>query len=135
MLINFGVMQQKKICFLIDDDEDDQSVFQLALDDIDMPVICRFAKSGTDAINQLKDEAFVPCCIFLDLNMPGMNGRQCLIELRKLDHLTSTPVFIYSTSSDDEMMNEYKGLGATDYIVKPSSITVLTKILSERLSL
>jgi len=127
-------MTQQKICFLIDDDEDDQSVFQLALEDIDTPVICRFARSGSDALNQLRDESFNPACIFLDLNMPGMNGRQCLEELRKMDRFTSTPVFIYSTSSDDEMITEIKKLGATDYIIKPTSITVLTKILSERLS-
>ncbi|MCW3086203.1 MAG: response regulator receiver protein [Bacteroidetes bacterium] len=126
-------MTQNKICFLIDDDEDDQSVFQLALEDTDEPVDCVFASSGTEAINKLKDETFNPCCIFLDLNMPGMNGKQCLIELRKMDHLTDTPVFIYSTSSDDKVISEIKQLGATDYIIKPTSISVLTKILSEHI--
>ena len=125
---------QEKTCFLIDDDEDDQAVFQLALDDIAMPVTCRFAKNGPDALSQLKDDTFVPHCIFLDLNMPGMNGKQCLAELRKMEHLTATPIYIYSTSSDDDMITEYKGLGATDYIIKPTSINMLTKLLSKHLS-
>lgn len=125
---------QNKICFLIDDDEDDQAVFQLALDDIGVPVTCRFANNGTDALRQLKENSFTPFCIFLDLNMPGMNGKQCLTELRKMEHLLETPVFIYSTSSDEEMISEFKGLGATDYIIKPTSINVLTKILSQHLS-
>ena len=64
------------------------------------------------------------------MNMPRMNGLQCLKEIKKIKRLNHVPVFMYSTSADPSVVEENKRLGATDFIVKPSSINDLTKILS-----
>src|ERR1700712_889169 len=119
------------ICFLIDDDKDDQEIFMLALEDMNIQVSCFTANDGNEALLKFaQDETFLPDYIFLDLNMPRINGKQCLIEIKKIDHLKDVPVIIYSTSSAQKDKMETEMLGATAFITKPSSISEFTKILS-----
>src|SRR3978361_68942 len=118
-------------CFLIDDDKDDQEIFLLALEDVNVAVACITANNGNDALNKFKnDETFLPDYIFLDLNMPKINGRQCLIEIKKINRLKDIPVIIYSTSSAQRDKLETEILGASAFITKPSSISEFSKILS-----
>ena len=125
-------MQEKIICFLIDDDHEDQEIFSLALNAIDEDIDCVTASDGVDALNKLrKERGFTPHFIFLDLNMVRMNGRECLKEIKKIPHLNDIPIIIYSTSSEQKDITETKLLGATDYIVKPPSISILTKRLEQ----
>jgi CheY-like chemotaxis protein len=126
-------MKDHKICFLVDDDEDDQEIFKMALKEMNMNISCVSAYSGNEAIKKLKNGKFIPQYIFLDLNMPRMNGKQCLTEIKKMTHLERIPVFIYSTSSDNLVIAETKQLGATDYIIKPSSVGLLTSELIKHL--
>src|ERR1700710_1619000 len=116
-------------CFLIDDDKDDQEIFMLALQDINVAVACITANNGNDALQKFNDdETFLPDYIFLDLNMPKINGRQCLIK--KINRLKHIPVIIYSTSSAQRDKVETEILGASAFITKPSSISEFSKILS-----
>jgi CheY-like chemotaxis protein len=125
-------MQEKIICFLIDDDDDDQEIFSLALNIIDENISFVTANDGLEALNKLQIEgAFTPHFIFLDLNMVRMSGRECLREIKKIPHLKNIPVIIYSTSSEQKDITETMLLGATDYIVKPPSISILTKRLEQ----
>jgi DNA-binding response OmpR family regulator len=125
-------MQEKIICFLIDDDDDDQEIFSLALNTIDENISFVTANDGIEALHKLQIEsAFTPHFIFLDLNMVRMSGRECLREIKKMPHLKNVPVIIYSTSSEQKDITETMLLGATDYIVKPPSISILTERLEQ----
>jgi len=116
---------------LIDDDSDDQEIFLFTLGKMDKPIDCLLAKDGVDALEKLKSEIITPDIIILDLNMPFMDGRKCLIEIKKIERLRKIPVYIYSTSSESKLKEELKELGAADYIEKPSSITLLNEILMD----
>ncbi|MEP7263903.1 MAG: response regulator [Bacteroidota bacterium] len=127
-------MQYKPTVFLIDDDTDDQEIFGLALNSTNQLVDCVFANDGLDALQKLESTDFIPDFIFIDINMPRMNGQQCLSEIRKIDRFKNTPVYMYSTSIDPITASENKSMGATDFIVKPADIKVLTEILSKILN-
>ena len=114
---------------LIDDDEDDRDFFQFALESINNNIVYMGAESGYDALNLLKKDP-LPDYIFLDLNMPAMSGRECLIELKKSPALKHIPVIIFSTSSDPRDKEETKQLGAVDFITKPSKTSDLIKALN-----
>jgi DNA-binding response OmpR family regulator len=125
-------MLERITCFLIDDDDDDQEIFSLALNNIDEAINCVTANDGIDALNKLiLDDNFTPDFIFLDLNMVRMNGRECLVEIKKIPRLQEVPIIIYSTSSEQKDISETKLLGAADYIIKPPSITQLEKRLEQ----
>ena len=123
-------MHRATTCLLIDDDADDREIFSMALSEADPGVECVMAGSGFDALEKLKPTAFVPDFIFLDLNMPGMTGRECLKEIRRMERLDNVPVIVYSTSSVSRDIQETRKMGANDYISKPTSISELTELLA-----
>ena len=125
-------MKHSRKCFLIDDDIDDQEIFQIALQQVDQTIGFVTANNCIEGLHLLKeDDSFVPDYIFLDLNMPKMNGMQCLPEIRRLDHLKEVKIIIYSTSSDPSIIDASKMLGANDFLVKPDKLGLLVNKLSE----
>ncbi|GAB3326123.1 response regulator [Larkinella ripae] len=119
-------------CFLID--EDDQELFTLALKKLDPSLTCVVADDCGEALQKLKqDDNFWPQYIFLDLNMPRMHGKQCLMELKKIARIRHIPIIIYSTSSEPRDIQETKALGASDFLTKPPLISTLTARLSKLL--
>lgn len=118
-------------CLLIDDDSDDHEIFKLALQAIDSSILCVCLNRSVQAIEKLKaDKTFSPGIIFVDINMPVMNGVECLAEIKKIDHLKNVPVIFYSTFADSEKISEMKELGAAEYFEKPSDMDVLINKLS-----
>ena len=116
--------------FLIDDDFDDQEFFSIAVKKLNEMNECVFAKDGQFGLDMMhRDENFKPDFVFIDLNMPRMNGLECLEEIKKMDRFRDTPVYIYSTTDNPTTMEDSKKLGATGYIVKPSGLQVLVEIL------
>lgn len=121
-------MQYSRV-LLVDDDEDDQELFLLAIKEIAASIECTTLSSAHSALTQLETRALVADIIFLDLNMPLMTGQQFLSELNKREGLSRIPVIILSTSSNIETINETKALGARIFITKPSDFTELKNVL------
>lgn len=124
-------MAQYKTCLLIDDDLDDHEIFTMALEDLPLPVKLISEFNPVSALLRLSRREEAPDIIFLDLNMPRMNGKQCLEEIRKFPHLRDVPVIIYSTSSEIRDLIDTRELGATAYVVKSSRIADLTSVLND----
>ena len=131
MMITRG-MDQKRICLLIDDDLDDHEIFSIALTESGFSVELRCAHDGADALTQLRTgNGDKPDFIFLDLNMPKMNGKECLCQLKNDVALRDIPVVIYSTSAEIRDMISAQQLGAFAYIVKSASIRELSMALED----
>src|ERR1700758_2081341 len=95
-------MSKSILFFLVDDDADDREIFTMAARCI-RKTECITAKNGEEALEFLKkNEEFVPDFIFLDLNMPKVDGKECLVEMRKIERLKQVPIYIYSTSLRDK---------------------------------
>ena len=65
------------------------------------------------------------------MNMPRMDGIECLEQIKKMDHLKDVPVCMFSTSADPTLVGKTKALGAIDFIVKPADITALSEMLGQ----
>ena len=119
-------------CFLIDDDVDDQEIFYLALKEVNAAVNCSCANDAIQALEKLRNDlTFTPQCIFLDMNMPRIDGKQCLQSIKEIQRLKDVPVFMYSTYADAKIIGEAKQMGASDFIIKPASIPLLVQVLTE----
>lgn len=106
---------------LVDDDADDRKYFLEALQEIDATVQCVTAKDGQQALELLNNSDFtLPHYIFLDLRMPKISGRQCLLQIKSDDRLKDIPVIIYTTSREAQDSEELKQLGSVHFISKPS---------------
>ncbi|WP_212004401.1 response regulator [Chitinophaga sp. HK235] len=118
-----------KTLLLVDDDQDDQELFKLALAELNHPILCFTAGNGQEALDQLCTRAYRPDLIFLDLNMPLMNGIVFLERIKDIEHLKDIPVIIYSTSDEPREMSTARSMGAVDYIIKPARFNELCKLL------
>jgi len=116
--------------FLIDDDIDDANLFQETLGQVDPSIVFAHANDGQEALEQLISATFRPDLIFLDLNMPRMDGKQCLTAIKQDAQLQHIPVIMYTTSSQSQDIEETMLHGAVCFITKPSSIRELESILS-----
>ncbi len=125
-------MSTRKHIFLIDDDEDDRWLFSEALARTAPDVLCSSASSGPEAISILASMKELPDFIFLDLNMPGMDGKKCLSQLKSHPRLRAIPVIVYSTSNFHKDMDETKALGASEFIIKPADYTALCEMFRTR---
>jgi len=104
---------------LIDDDEDDRDFFLQVMEQIFPNKVCETAANGKIALDSLNSTPVLPDLIFLDLNMPLMNGRQFLQEIRNHRRLLNIPVVILSTSGDPQTIRDTLTLGARYFITKP----------------
>ena len=129
-------MPESIVVFIIDDDPDDQDLLIEALMSIDPSIECFTALNGQEALTKLETRALpYPSLIFLDLNMPRVDGRRCLHELKKNPKFKSIPVVIYTTSSEEKDKDDMKQLGAMDYMVKQFNFSLLKKQLRQILPL
>jgi CheY-like chemotaxis protein len=120
-----------KILFLVDDDPDDKDIFQEALKVIDKTIVCYTASDGKDALSKLREALFLPDVVFLDLNMPVMNGKDCLKALKQDKDLKHIPVVVYSTAEAEKEKNNCLSLGAVHFISKPPQFNILVSKLQE----
>jgi CheY-like chemotaxis protein len=117
---------------LADDDEDDRLFFTDAFDEMKIKTVVNTVKNVRELIEFLDHpESVLPNIIFLDLNMPILNGIECLKEIKLNDRFKDIAVAIYSTSSSEADVENTFVLGANIYIKKPSSFNDLKKILSD----
>ena len=124
-------MNTTRTFFIVDDDIDDQDLFIEAVNEVDKSIKCMSVSNCEEALDLLKNRKInMPDMIFLDLNMPRLNGKQCLAELKKESHLAEIPVIIYSTSSEKRDIEETSRLGAAHFLTKPNKFEELCKAIS-----
>jgi CheY-like chemotaxis protein len=108
--------------FLVDDDPDDTMLFQAALKESFQHCVITTAVNGVDALEKLQSASGKrQDVIFMDINMPRMDGRELLPKLKQLDRHGSTPVIVYSTSASEHDVKSMLQAGAYAYLTKPTS--------------
>lgn len=123
-------MHQKLECLVIDDDPDDQEIFLMCVEKISQDINCTGITDPVQAIAMLAAEQdYTPQYIFIDVNMPKMSGIECLKELKGMNKLAHSKIFMYSTSSARSIQEESKMFGATDFITKPAKLAELREKL------
>ncbi|MEV1332323.1 response regulator [Micromonospora costi] len=109
---------------VVDDDPGDVLMIEEALADSDVDKVIDVVGDGQEAMEFLRREgrhaeAMRPDVILLDLNMPRMDGRQVLGEVKQDDDLRTIPVVVLTTSNaDTDILGSYT-LQANAYVTKP----------------
>jgi CheY-like chemotaxis protein len=128
------VTEQYTHIVLADDDQDDCFLFGEALEELGPPVQLTAVHNGEQLMQLLHHMDPLPDILFLDLNMPRKNGKECLSEIKKSAALKHLPVVIYSTSFKSDEVEELYERGAKFYIRKPSDFTELKRVISDALT-
>lgn len=120
----------ERVILMVDDDPDDRELFCEAVDDIDQNIKCYTVDSAEGAIKFLSTSRVIPDIIFLDINMPGMNGWECLARLKKEHRIQDVPIIMYSTSREAIDIRKASELGALCLFIKPDRFTIIKDVLS-----
>ena len=118
---------QTQTILLIDDDEDEHIIFTDALRAAKINCNCSIANGWEQAKRILS--VVIPDIIFLDYNMPGINGMECLKKLKQQNTFENVRMYLYSTGINDNQCKEALKIGANDCFKKPSSIEKLADLL------
>jgi CheY-like chemotaxis protein len=116
-----------KRVLLIDDDEDEYDIFKEALVKARLPVECITINCSNGALKIL--ETVKPDFIFVDYNMPAVNGVECIREIKKMDAMAHVPIIIFSTAMNGAIEEIAKASGATACIRKTDSVEKLSSAL------
>lgn len=105
---------------LADDDWDDRTMFREALEETSSEVELVTVEDGLQLMKYLAavQQPPPPNIIFLDINMPGKTGDQCLKEIRSNEKFNDTPVVMFSTSSHHHDIDRTYSAGANMYVSK-----------------
>lgn len=113
----------------IDDDQDDLEIFSTTVEEFKPKINCISVNCAETALKKLVSRELSPEVIFLDLNMPGMDGFQFLSEVKKLPDF-NIPVVVLSTCSQPETIHTVKELGADGFISKPATMKQFAQLLT-----
>lgn len=122
---------------IADDDADDRMLIADAFEEARLSNPINFVEDGIDLLEYLKREGEhadrpvedLPGLILLDLNMPRMDGRTALAEIRKDPQLKKIPVVVLTTSKAEEDILRTYDLGVNSYITKPVTFEGLVNVV------
>jgi two-component system, response regulator len=131
---NDGVENQAAWVLLVaEDDPDDQLLIADAMERLPNQVALRFVETGSELLDYLSKENHSnprPGLILLDLNMPGMDGRSALREMKNNPVYAQIPVVVLTTSNAPEDHYFCQTFEVDGYYCKPSSFSELISILN-----
>jgi CheY-like chemotaxis protein len=125
-------MLKEKNNFIVlyaEDDFEEFDLFREALQRFDRSIELHHARNGVHALESLT--SFLPDYIFLDINMPLMDGWECLDHIRNTKRLQQIPVFMISTTRDPDSHRKSIFKGASATFVKAYSEEEWTAIFTE----
>jgi CheY-like chemotaxis protein len=126
-------MREKMVILMADDDEDDRLLAQDALSECGEVADLRFVGDGVELLDYLRETtdqtAPRPNLILLDLNMPRLDGREALRQIKADPALRRTPIVILTTSHAEEDVWRAYDEGANSYITKPVSYEGLVAVM------
>ncbi len=121
---------------LADDDEDDRMLFEEAFFEVAHECSIILLKEGRELLEYLYHPQFVkPDIIFLDLNMPIINGYKCLEEIRSDSRLDDIFIVMNTTTASQKEINRVYEQGANLFLIKPNSYNDLKRSIEAILGL
>ena len=117
---------------IAEDSEADVRVMGRAFRKIGIEDQVQYVSSGHEALDFLRQrlgEENQPLILLLDLNLPGLSGKEVLQQIKSDRALRAIPVLVFSTSDDDRDVNACYALGANGYIKKPHDLNGFVEVL------
>ena len=124
---------------MAEDDPDDRVLTREAMESAHVANDLRFVNDGQYLMDYLRREgdyadaseadAPMPGVILLDLNMPRLDGREALAEIKSDPELRKIPVVVLTTSKAEEDIVKTYDLGVNSFITKPVTFTALVEVM------
>jgi CheY-like chemotaxis protein len=116
---------------IVDDDKDDHFFLSKAIRELVPNATLKVCFNGCELMEYFASNSSTPNLIFLDLNMPKMDGRVTTVALKNNPLYSKIPLVIFTTSESLHDRLELTQMGADDFYTKPVSAKELTKIVEK----
>jgi two-component system response regulator len=119
---------------VVEDNADDRELLLRQLRKSGMDSHVKFISNGQEALDFLSRPESVSdelIAIFLDLKLPSLSGLELLRQLRRQDHLRTTPVIVMTSSNDPNDLDECRRFKVTNYVSKPVTFTSFSKAVAD----
>jgi CheY-like chemotaxis protein len=127
-------MKERLSVMYVDDSAHDRELFRRIIGLLERSIHYIPVRHGREALDYLNNGNYLqPDFIFLDLNMPGMNGIEVLQEIKKLHHANHIPVFLYSVAHPESMEETAQLLGAVDCLKKETDFDRANEVVRNAL--
>lgn len=116
---------------IIEDDTDDQEMFRMVLNELQVPNAIKIFDNCSDALNYLMDTADKPFLILSDINLPSMSGLEMRRRITESDRLRkkTIPFIFLSTSSKMQSVELAYEMMVQSYFTKPNSLSELKEMM------
>jgi CheY-like chemotaxis protein len=122
-------MQNKKVILAIDDNVVQLRLFnEMLVPRYDLRVV----KSASEALNFLNENKVD--LILLDIEMPNVDGKEFLNDIRKIPSYMAEPIIIVSGNTGEEFLNWARNSSAADVLTKPVTAEMLVKTIEKTLA-
>lgn len=122
----------KPLILIAEDDQDDALMLKDAFSEINQNAVT-FLENGKlliEHLQKLLNDKELPSLILVDLNMPILDGRGVIKELKKRVETKDIPLVVLSTSKNKDDIESVFALGADDFFTKPASFSDLVDIVT-----
>ena len=131
-------MKRPLYIMFIDDSQSDRELFEKAIKTIDESIKCILVEEAYSALAYLTVPlGTLPDYIFLDINMPGMNGLECLHEIKKYGELQHIPVIMFTMAQVSSYEHTAKLLGAAKCFSKSmrfdENVSIIASVIGAKL--
>ena len=129
--------RRTRVILLVEDDPADRAIVGRAFQSSEVAAELRMVGDGQEALDYLyrlgryadPADAPRPDLLLVDLNMPGVDGKELIRTLRADPRFHTVPIVALTTSNSERDVRETYALGANSYVVKPAGIDALRRVL------
>lgn len=131
-------MKKSVVILIAEDDPEDRMLTMDALEESKLVNKVNFVENGEELLDYLENKGKFqdqqlyprPGLILLDLNMPKMDGREALKEIKSREEFRRIPIIILTTSKAQADVVRSYNLGVNSFIAKPVTFTALVEIMT-----
>ena len=118
----------------VDNDKDDRELFNIAVGRVDPNISCKLLTSCADLFDFLKTTVTLPDLVFMDINMPKINGYQCVQRIRSQNKFEHLKIIIHSTAFNPDGQKKFEDL-RLEFLIKPLRLSDLVQSIKQIVSL
>lgn len=123
-------MQKPIKIVLVDDDPDEESIFQIALDFLGIEYDFLYFEKAYDFVSYIENDTnLLPNIVFVDMKMPQISGKDLIKKIRDSHKFDSMQAIIYTAHINEQDKNAMIAMGIYEFFIKPTEFSELTEML------
>jgi response regulator RpfG family c-di-GMP phosphodiesterase len=114
---------------IADDDDDDFNILSITIQELQTDIIISRADNGEELLKILEEK--IPDLLFLDIQMPCLDGKDCIMRIRKERKYDNLPIIVYSAYKESSIVDFFYLNRTNLFIYKPDSFHEVSELMKK----